>query len=442
LADWFSGQEPGAGADEIWDKVEHQEVSDTLRLERWDSEAEVVERLLDVLVEELGLVDRDDVTGFGQSLGGTLFGEPPHNLYYHRGRLVDEQGESMVESWQILSPVHGLAHGVADLNRQIQRHFRMATLERARSWRSKIPKPMGPEEIVYGDKVMNTRNMHRWKVYPGVDALQYVANGEIGLVVGEYKKSGGKPRRLYVEFSSQPNYSYTFERSDFGEEATAQLELAYAITIHKSQGSEFGTTIIVLPNPCRLLSRELLYTALTRQRRRIVILHQGDFTLFKQFATPAASETARRLTNLFGPPDPRTIEGHFLEGNLIHGTRRGEAVRSKSEVIIADLLYSKRLPYEYETRLVGSDGRVRYPDFTIDDAESGQVVYWEHLGLLHIPTYRESWERKLAWYRSQGILPAKEGGGEQGTLVTTRDDERGGISSAQLEQIVNEVFGL
>ena len=45
--------------------------------------------------------------------------------------------------------------------------------------------------------------------------------------------------------------------------------------MHKSQGSEFGTVFLALPNPCRLLSRELLYTALTRQKERVVILRQG-----------------------------------------------------------------------------------------------------------------------------------------------------------------------
>ena len=59
------------------------------------------------------------------------------------------------------------------------------------------------------------------------------------------------------------------------KKANAVLELAYALTVHKSQGSQFGTVILVLPNPCHLLSRELLYTALTRQKDRIVILHQG-----------------------------------------------------------------------------------------------------------------------------------------------------------------------
>jgi hypothetical protein len=70
-----------------------------------------------------------------------------------------------------------------------------------------------------------------------------------------------------------PHGVYDYTSRDFGEEGNAVLELAYALTVHKSQGTEFGTVILVLPNPCRLLSRELLYTALTRQKDRIVILH-------------------------------------------------------------------------------------------------------------------------------------------------------------------------
>ena len=66
-------------------------------------------------------------------------------------------------------------------------------------------------------------------------------------------------------FSSQLHFRYDFTEKNFGEESQSTLELAYALTVHKAQGSEFGLVIVVLPNPCQLLSRELLYTALTRQ---------------------------------------------------------------------------------------------------------------------------------------------------------------------------------
>lgn len=82
-----------------------------------------------------------------------------------------------------------------------------------------------------------------------------------------------------MELASQPGVSYKYKPWEFdSQENTPPLELAYALTVHKTQGSEFGKTFVVIPNPCRNLTREMLYTALTRQRDKIVILHQGDFS--------------------------------------------------------------------------------------------------------------------------------------------------------------------
>src|SRR5439155_13932726 len=125
---------------------------------------------------------------------------------------------------------------------------------------------------------------------------------------------------LEIEFSSQPGHKYTFTNRDFSEDGNPILELAYTLTVHKSQGSEFGTVVVVLPNPCRLLSRELIYTALTRQKDRVVILHQGPRTELRRYSSDDRSETARRLTNLFAPPSPIYVDGRFYEEYLIHRT--------------------------------------------------------------------------------------------------------------------------
>ena len=66
--------------------------------------------------------------------------------------------------------------------------------------------------------------------------------------------------------------------------------------------NKFGQTFIVIPTPCRLLSRELLYTALTRQREQVVLFHQGDLRGLLRLSLSEHSETARRLTNLFSDP--------------------------------------------------------------------------------------------------------------------------------------------
>jgi hypothetical protein len=308
--------------------------------------------------------------------------------------------------------------------------------------RKAVPKPIGPDRIVYGDKVINTVNHRRFSVFPKEGALQYVANGEIGIVVGKFRRQFEKwtgPLPVNVEFSSQPKFNYTYRASDFGEEDRPPLELAYAITIHKAQGSEFNVCFLVLPNHCRLLSRELLYTALTRQRDRLVILHQGNWADFKKYSSESFSETARRYTNLFQDPDLVLVEKHFFENSLIHRTRRGETVRSKSEVIIADNLESENIRYSYEKQFAGDDGLVRYPDFTIED-DSGQLYLWEHLGMYHEENYRKNWEKKLGWYRSQGILPLEEGKGKRGTLIITKDTEKGGINSDEIKKLVKKTF--
>ena len=80
-----------------------------------------------------------------------------------------------------------------------------------------------------------------------------------------------------------------------------------------TQGSEFGITFVIIPNPCRLLSRELLYTALTRQRNKIIILHQGSLHEIKAFSQDYYSESAARLTNLFNAPQPVFVQERFLE---------------------------------------------------------------------------------------------------------------------------------
>ncbi len=114
-------------------------------------------------------------------------------------------------------------------------------------------------------------------------------------------------------------------------------------------------------------------------------------------------------------------------------------VRSKSEVIIAGHLKSSGIEYAYEQPLT-IDGSTKYPDFTIEDAESGRTFYWEHCGMLHVPTYRRRWEEKLDWYRLHGILPREEGEGSRATLITTRDESNGSIDSARITKVISEAF--
>jgi len=441
LAGWF-GSITDPAADEIWNRLENEDI-DEIAFVSWSDEEDLRTKLIELIVRELDLASRDDDIGFECSLGATIY---DGRTFFWRSRTPEEPIKA--ECWQILSPVRGADHGVAYLNRLVQQTFRKTWLSRAtaHSRYRKIHPPLGPQGIIYGDKVINLKNSSDRQVFP--ERPSYVANGDVGIVVGNYKRKN--QRKLFpiveVEFTSQPGHDYDFKVREFdGEEGSPPLELAYALTVHKSQGSEFGITFVVLPNPCWPLSRELLYTALTRQQDRVVVLHQGDLRDLRRYASDKYSDIARRLTNLFTPPKPMPFEvdgaQRFLEEGFIHRTKRGDLVRSKSEVIIANELFSQGIDrYEYEAALTLPGGKIRYPDFTIFDDDTGERYYWEHLGLLHNPDYQARWSRKLDHYRRAGILPYEEGGGEAGSLIITRDDNCGGIDSKMIADLIGEVF--
>jgi len=267
-----------------------------------------------------------------------------------------------------------------------------------------------------------------------------VANGEIGVAVRWFKR-----KCIRVEFSTQGELQFTFWTDELNRENEAGdlLALAYAITIHKAQGSQFGTTIVVVPNPCPLLSPELLYTALTRQRDRVVLFVEGDPDDLRRLGSPTRSETARRLTRLFRSPDPfQTPEGEVVDGSHVHRTLNDEMVRSKSEVIVANTLMTLGIEYSYEQDLFMPDGSRRSPDFTIKRLGK-PTVYWEHLGMLDKHGYKADWEAKRRWYASHGILPWTEGGGATGVLAWSEEGiSAGGIDSREIEARVREVLQL
>ena len=448
LGQWFGGGSPDPHAEEAWGELLSGADSDTVRFERWDKPTEVFDRICQILAQEIAEIeDVEDQVGFGESLGGVASGD---HVYFNNSYGGRKGAGVACENWQILSPIHATGAGVADINRSIHRHFRADLIELALNAsrnRRKVPKPMGPEGIVYGDKVMNNHNHPHNDLWPEefhdgtkvITPTRFVANGEIGMVVDPFSRKGKKVPlwKLEVEFSTQPGFKYGFSRKRLPRDGESILELAYAITIHKSQGSEFGTTFVVIPSPCALLSRELLYTALTRQTDRVVVLHQGPLEELLAYGSDGHSETARRLTNLFRDPQPQNVgDGRFLEAHLIHRTTDGTLVRSKSEVIVANELSAAGVEFAYERRFRGHDNTFRYPDFTIEDAATGETYIWEHLGMLSDPRYALAWERKREWYADSGVA---EGGGERATLIVTEDDENGGIDSAVVQVKVREI---
>ncbi len=90
------------------------------------------------------------------------------------------------------------------------------------------------------------------------------------------------------------------------------------------------------------------------------------------------------------------------ESSLV--TDRGERVRSKSEILIANMLYRMNIPYRYECALVLSDQYIFYPDFTILDIMKRREVYFEHFGMMDDPKYATDAIKRINIYEKNGIV--------------------------------------
>jgi len=123
--------------------------------------------------------------------------------------------------------------------------------------------------------------------------------------------------------------------------------------------------------------------------------------------------------------------------NLRYETAQGDMVRSKSEVIIADILYRNRkdILYKYERPLeVIESGRQKliYPDFTIINKHTGKIIYWEHAGRMDDSYYANDFIKKINTYISNNLLPGRD-------VVTTYESQNTPLDIKVVKQLVEEV---
>jgi len=174
---------------------------------------------------------------------------------------------------QVLAPMRGGTCGVNALNAALQEALNAPSGHTARVER--------PNSVVFcrGDKVMQTENNYDKEVF----------NGDIGVIAA----IDVKEKTFTVDFGGDLIVDYAFGEAD-------QLTLAYATTIHKSQGSEYDAVVIaLLPQHSIMLRRNLLYTAVTRGRR-LVVIAGDERSIDKAVRTGQGGERWTRLADCLG----------------------------------------------------------------------------------------------------------------------------------------------
>jgi len=271
-----------------------------------------------------------------------------------------------------------------------------------------------------------------------VDEIE-VYNGELGFVkhhAFDNRKWRGpyfRLKKFQVVFQRKEQYWVAYGgglgRGAPDEKPEENLELAYAISVHKAQGSEFERVYFIVPK-CKtaLLSTELFYTGLTRASRHCTLLVEQDISPLNSMRRLENSCLARISSSLFEfqpVPEAMLQLGDWYEEGKVHRTLADVMVRSKSEVIISNMLWERDIDFSYELALFAPDGTYYLPDFTIPWA--GEDYYWEHKGMMDQEKYRNHWAEKEAWY--QRHFPGK--------LITT---EESGDLSHDAQEAINSHF--
>lgn len=162
---------------------------------------------------------------------------------------------------QVLSPAKRQGSGTVALNRRLQEVLNPPADE-------KLEKRFGDWIFREGDRVMQTRNNYDvvWERAEDDEQGTGVFNGDVGEILRIYPQQ----ECLVIRFDDRVA-TYTYDM-------LGELELAYAVTVHKSQGSEFEAVVLALSDgiPRRLLTRNILYTAITRAKQLLVIVGSAD----------------------------------------------------------------------------------------------------------------------------------------------------------------------
>ena len=320
------------------------------------------------------------------------------------GRILEEEDFNL-EYFQILSPYKADYFGTGQINEYIQSVYKNGIkLELMDDW------------FKQSDKIIRTKNYY-------VKNRLTLSNGSIGLIRKDAETT------LYFSELEEPMPLYGDDGIRSGDRE--YFDLAYAITVHKSQGSGFNHTFFVLPNKSGLLSKELVYTSLTRSRESVTLFVQGQAgDIFDKSVLEKArsrSYTESRKTSLLLDKPFRYFaleaDGQFIESRV-------ELLIYQALKATKEKLGEENFSFYYEVHPV-IDG-VELPmktDFTI--ITNHGIWYWEHLGRIGNKRYEWTWhELKKPSYIEYNAYDM---------LLTTH--ERNGINPDKISEIIELIVG-
>ena len=437
LSDSERVTEMKAAKESLFERIQidgNGDVDDDLGVYFWDEQEELEGLLTNVMIRDM------------QKITGKDASEGVDKLWQEMIRDKVVKYKSNPEVVQVISPYRGEFYGTGSINLLMQKTFNA-------KWSAKQLDGIG-----YFDKVIQFRNRpqsdpaYAYKDVTKKNVKAEIFNGEIGLTnihsFDRFSKDGKMPKykwqstieRMQVNFSGKTRqglrYNYGNDLGSIeGKHIPAQkvldnLELAYAISVHKSQGSEFDYVYIVIPHrESHLLSMELLYTAITRAQKKVTIFVQQDISTLTTLSRTDKSAVQKINSSVFKfKPLPDALlysSTNWYESGKKIATLSQYFVRSKSEAIITNMLCERDIPFKYEEPLFAPDGTMYLPDFTV--TFRGEEYYWEHVGRTHDAGYMAHWAKKEAWYQKN--FPGK-------LLVTYESNNLSTDAAALIEQHV------
>ena len=130
----------------------------------------------------------------------------------------------------------------------------------------------------------------------------------------------------------------------------------------------------------------------------------------------------------------RPYEGKVIPDHVpVYQTNKGETVRSKSELTIANKLAEKGVPYKYECPLTLSNGTKIYPDFTVLDVRTRKEIYWEHRGMMDDREYAKQAVFKMKSMLKEGIILGKN-------LIITEETTANPLGTSEIDAIIMTFF--